>query len=369
MNVFELERAIQKTGLGPLYLIAGEEDLLRDQAVAAIKAAVSAQDAGLADFNVDVLYGDETDASEIIARAGEAPVFAARRLMIVKAADKLSAREGEALVPYVQAPCDSTTLVFVASKPDGRTKFTLVLKQRATVVECGPLPPAQLPGWIRAEAARNGVRLDEPALLLLRDLTAGHSLYLIRRELEKLASYVGNGRSVSAADVEAVRGGEAGASVFDLTIAIRARNRARALRILSRNLDLGEAPLRILGSLVWQYRQLWRAREAFVQGRESETGRLLRMQPFRVREFLQPFSERHLNRAFRLFLETDSKLKGNSATAPPRVLEALLWELCKLGHEEGAGRPRRPAAAAPTAAPKAAMRTGRPVKSGRPSAH
>ncbi|MGH7233475.1 MAG: DNA polymerase III subunit delta [Nitrospiraceae bacterium] len=347
MKAYELDTAIKKTGAGPLYLVSGEEDYLRDQAIARIKAAVLGDDAaGMGDFNIDVLYGDESDASEILARAGEVPAFAARRLVLVKGAEKLSARNGEALLPYLKSPCEMTTLVFAAPKLDGRTKLAMALKERAVVVECGPLPDQQVMGWIQTEAGRLGIRVNEDAALLLRDLVGSASLSLVKRELEKLAAYVGDGRTVGPADVEAVRGSEVGASVFDLTAAIGMRNRERVLRIVARNLEIGEAPLRILGSLVWQYRQLWKAKDLVTQSRgESEAGRILRMPPFKAREFVALFSEAHLKTAFRRFLETDSKLKGGSAMAPGRVLEGLLLDLCAREGEkvnpgrQGAARP------------------------------
>lgn len=349
MKPQELAHSIQQKGAAPLYLVCGEEDYLRDQAVATIKAAVlgagdqgNEGDGGLEAFSCDLLYGDECDASEILARAGEASVFAPRRLLMVRATEKLPAREGEALLPYLKDPCDSTTLVFVAAKLDGRLKFSQALSKQAVVVDCAPLYDNQLPTWIKAEAGRSGVRLSEEAVHLLADLAAslrnasGGSLYLIRRELEKLAAYVPAGAVAGPGEVEAVRGGEAGASVFDLAAAIGARDYGRVLRILARNLEAGEAPVRILGSLVWQYRQIWKARELMRQGgREGEAARLLRMQPFKVKEFLGWFPEAHLRESFRLFVETDSRLKGGSASAPALVLESLLLTLCRLGREPG----------------------------------
>ncbi|HET7058864.1 MAG TPA: DNA polymerase III subunit delta [Nitrospiraceae bacterium] len=330
MKLFELHNALKKNGPGPLYLVLGEEDELRDQAVATIKAALS-QDDGYGDFNCEVLYGDESDASEIIAHAGEAPVFAPRRLIIVKTTEKLSARDGEALIPYLKSPCDSTTLVFVAIKVDGRTKFAQALKEQTVTIDCGPLPESQCVPWIRAEAVRIGVRLDDAAMLLMRDLAGSNSLSFIKRELEKLAAYVPAERVATPADVEALQGGEVGASVFDLTTAIGAGDRLRVLRIFTRNLENGEAPLRILGSLVWQYRQVWKAKDSLQGGKgESEAARMLRVPPFKVREFVGRFSDAHMQKAFRLFAETDGKLKGASATAPARVLESVGLELCRL---------------------------------------
>ena len=368
MKVYELDTAFKKAEAGPLYLILGEEDYLRDHAVGLIKSAVlGGDDGGLSEFNLDVLYGDENDASEILTRAGEAPAFAARRLVLVKAGEKISARDGEALLSYLKAPCETTTLVFITAKLDGRTKFAMALKERAVLVECGPLPEPQLLGWIHAQAGRLGIRVNEQAALLLRDLAGSTSLSLVMRELEKLAAYVGDGRPVCPADVEAVRGGEVGASVFDLTGAIGAQNHERVLRILATNLDAGEAPLRILGSLVWQYRQLWKAKEALRHARgESEAGRILRMPPFKAREFLASFPEAHLKSAFGRFLETDSKLKGGSATAPRQNLEALLLDLCakeRRPRVKGEGPPatrRSQSPASGTIRPIQNVRTVRP---------
>ncbi|MBD0305409.1 MAG: DNA polymerase III subunit delta [Nitrospiraceae bacterium] len=374
MKVYELQAAIKKTAVAPLYLIVGEEDELRDQAVALIKSAVFGQQSGLEEFNLDMLYGDECDAAEIVSRAGEAPAFAPRRLVLVKAADKLPLRDGEALLPYLKNPCDTTTLVFVAPKVDGRAKFALSLKERAVVVDCSPLPDHHVMNWIRAEAGRLGIRLNEQAVLLLRDMVGSGSLSLVRRELEKLAAYVeaspNSSRMVSPAEVEALRGSEVGASVFDLTAAVGARNHERVLRILARNLESGEAPLRILGSLVWQYRQLWKAKDLLNQSRgDYEAGRMLRMPPFKVREFLGLFSETHLSAAFRMFLETDSKLKGGTANAPGRVLESLLLDLCgrekeaKPNPKGNAGVPRSPQSPIRRVAPS---RDARTVRSERP---
>lgn len=360
MKLFELSNALKKSGPGPLYFIVGEEDELRDQAVAMLRASLSRDD-GLGDFNCEVLYGDESDASEILTRAGEAPVFAPRRLIVVKTTEKLSARDGEALIPYLKSPCDSTTLVFVAVKVDGRTKFAQALKERAVVIDCTPLPESQLAQWVRAEAARIGVRLDDAAILLLRDLAGSNSLSFIKRELEKLSAYVPPERVATPADIEALRGGEVGASVFDLTAAIAAADRLRVLRIFTRNLETGEAPLRILGSLAWQYRQLWKAKDSLQGGKgESEAARMLRIPPFKVRDFVGRFSDAHLQTAIRLFAETDGKLKGAGATAPARVLEAVGLELCRM-----AERPRAKPAAQPVTSVQAG-RTG-PMTVGQPS--
>ncbi|OGX01625.1 MAG: DNA polymerase III subunit delta [Nitrospirae bacterium RIFCSPLOWO2_12_FULL_63_8] len=338
MKALEVETALKQHGLAPLYLVMGEEDCLRDQAVAALKAAVlgdSSTDGGMDAFNYDVLYGDESDGSEILARAGQAPVFAARRYVVVKSAEKLSAKDGEALMPYVKEPGETTTLVFVAPKLDKRLKFSKELMERAVSVDCSSIPDMQLSAWIRAESGRAGVRLSEEAAGALSHFALslkgeeGGSLNRLRRELEKLASYVPSGKTAGLQDIEAVRGGESGASVFDLAKAIAERREGRALWILARNLEAGEDALRILGALAWQFRQIWKAKE---QRRFGGPGA----------DVSGLFTDRDLGTALQLFAAADAKLKGGVAGSSKRmVLETVVLSLCRFKRDGARGTQAR----------------------------
>jgi DNA polymerase-3 subunit delta len=360
----ELESRTATHPLAPVYLVIGEEDYLRDKALATLKRAVlgDEQDAG---FNCDVFHADEDAADRVLSCAMEIPVFAPRRLVVLKQADKWPPKEMERCLPYLAAPHESTILVFAATKLDRRLKWTQSLMQQAVVVDCDPLPDRVIPAWIREEARSFGITVQEDAVQLLKE-AAGGSLYALRRELEKLSAYVPAGRPVHVEDVDALRGTEPGASVFDLIMAIGAGALGRAFTILARNLDAGEAPLRILGALVWQYRRLWKVKDSAQRsGRAGEAGRALRMDPAQATAFLGKFSETHLHQAFRLFMEADSKLKGGSGGTGKRVLEDLLLQLCLRPKADGKPAPgpagglsRKPAGAKPVSNVRT-IRTGK----------
>ncbi len=345
MKPSDLPATLKRNGLESLYLVLGEEDYLRDEAIATIRTwrknpggpeSGSKENASPSSdpddaFSCDLLYGDETDAQEILSRVQEVPFFSDHRLVILKWADRLPAKQGEALVPYFQAPSESSTFILSASKLDGRTKWVQILKANATVVECAPLYDNQRLSWVKQEATRLGLKLDHDAALLLKDV-AGEGLYRVRRELDKLVLFVLPGRTVTGADVAAVQGADTGASVFDLTGAIAARNPSQALMIVEKNLEAGEAPLRILGALLWQYRRLWKAKDSLARGiNESKVARSLGLSPYRQGEFFslaQRFSLAHFAEAWRMFAETDSSLKGGAAGSPQRVFHALVFALC-----------------------------------------
>ena len=97
--------------------------------------------------------------------------------MVVKAADKLPARECDAILPYLKKPNDSTAVIFVAPKLDGRLKFTQALGQTAVTVDCSPLKEAQWLPWLRQDAKRVGIQLNEEAIELLERGLWGLALF------------------------------------------------------------------------------------------------------------------------------------------------------------------------------------------------
>ena len=317
IGLHELKRQLAAGDLAPLYFVVGEEAPLRDDAVVAIRAAIlGPDDANVGVFNSDVVYGDETEAAEILTLCGNLPMFATRRLVVVKEVGALVAREAERLLPYLEAPVETTCLVLTGGKVDGRVKFFQALKQAAVSVDCAPLDARALPAWAQDQAGALGLRLDEAARELLIEASGG-DLGVLCREMEKLAAYVAPNTRVAAADVAAVQGADTGGSVHDLIDALQRRDRVGSLRFLGKVLDAGEPPLKVLGFLAACWRNMWRARQ---------------------------FSEEML-RDFELFRETDSRLKGGGGGRRKErlAMERLVMNLCR-----GAGRatPSRPFASA-----------------------
>jgi DNA polymerase-3 subunit delta len=343
VKVHELHSQIARQGLSSLYLVIGEEPYFRDQALAILRLAGSQGNApdlsGEASandpsqmFHVDVVYGDETDASEILAISEEASFFSLKRLVIIKWADKLSAKDGETLIPYFQAPNETTTIIFTAAKLDGRTKWVQELKKRATVVECAPLFENQRAGWVTQRARELGLQLEDSALDVLKDQVA-EGLYSAAGELEKLVAFMPAGHRVLAQEVEMVRGKPPGISVFDWSEAVARGDHGRALDIVAKNLETGEAPLRMLGAFLWQMRKIRKTKALIEEGNDAGlAARQAGIPPFRSREFVQQvqrWKEPHLRRAWELIAQADSGLKGGRASRPKLILDDLVIQLCQ----------------------------------------
>jgi DNA polymerase-3 subunit delta len=333
IGVLELRGRLAAGSIAPIYLIVGEEAWLREQALAAIKAAaLGPEDAGVGVFNQDLVYGDETDARELLGLCETLPVFAERRLVVVRDVGALRAKETERLLPYLQAPVETTSLVLTGEKVDGRVKFFQALKAAAVTVDCSPLDARSVPAWLQEQAQSLGLRLDDAACEALLEASS-NNLSVMRRELEKLAAYLLPKTAVAVADIEAVRGADTGGTVWDLLEALGRKDRTKALRALAKVVDAGEPPLRLLGLLAAHWRQVWKAKEQLAR-RVPEAGlaRVLGVPPFRIRGLVQQarvYSDEDLARSFGLFRAADSQLKGEGRGNEKRALESLVLALCR----------------------------------------
>lgn len=326
----------------PVYALAGGEDFLIESGLAEIAAALFAN--APPDFNYDLFEGDDATAGAILAASASLPMMAPRRLVVVRRADALPAAEQTALADYLDQPASETVLVLTAAKVDRRKGLFAALAKRDAIVDCGPLPPRELPSWIRARAKNHGLALAPEAVAFLAE-RAEIGLTGLANELAKIAAATGVGGPPAAdaasaspapkpVGLEALRelcGLTADCSVFDLIKAIADKNRAAALERLQWLLDAGEAPLMLLGFLARQMRQFWLARELMRHGEgEAALARAAGVSPYAASQIWRQargLNETDLRFALGRIAETDAGLKG--AAAPPRLLmELLVIDLC-----------------------------------------
>jgi DNA polymerase-3 subunit delta len=319
----------------PVYVVSGEERLFRDEVVDALRTA-SLQGA-IAAFNEDRFTAGEADVEAIVAAARTAPMMAPRRFVLVRSAERWDARESDAspfdrLAEYAAAPVDSTCLVIVATKIDGRRKLLALAKKQGFLVACEPLDDRVLPMWIRDRFATNGHAIEREAAELLAALS-GPSLSSVGDAIERLSLYVGSGAAVDEAAIGACVARVRTEDTWALVDAVGARDLGRALRTLSDAYDPRERGLPLLGALAWSVRQLARYQAALEAGESADEAarRAGVFQPYRARELAaksRAVRAKEVQRWILVLAETDLALKG-SRRSPDAVLEEMLTRLCR----------------------------------------
>jgi DNA polymerase-3 subunit delta len=325
----------KKGKLLPLYVVAGEERLLRDEVVAELRAASLA--GGIAAFNEDKFTAGEVDVDAVIAAARTVPMMAPRRFVLLRGAERWDASDGETspfdrLAEYAAAPVDTACLVVVAAKLDGRRKFAGIARKQGFLVQCEPLDGRALPDWIASRFAAKGHEIDRDVAELLSAL-AGPQLSSLDDAVERLSLYVGPGNPIDEAAVGACVARVRTADTWALVDAVGARDLGRALRTLADAYDPRERGLPLLGALAWSIRQLARYQAALEGGASPDDAarRAGVFQPFRARELAtkaRAVRPREVERWMLVLAETDLALKS-SRRAADAILEEMLTRLCR----------------------------------------
>lgn len=329
MTPAELAKLIRANTVPPLIYLFGSEQFFIDRAVTQIVATIPKE---AQDFNLQITHGRETAIDVVLDTLRTFPVFAERRLIVLRNADKLTAADFEALLSYIGQPVPESILLLVGEKIDRRKKFFQVFQKQGALVEYKRLYENQLPAFVRDYAAEQGYSLTEEAMALFAR-RCGASLQEVVGELEKLFQYVGESGLV---DVEAVRqivSDTRTDSIFDMTNAVGQRKVGEALRLLGRLLAEGIAPLVVLAMLTRHFRQLWMARELLDDGvGRSDLSRRIGVNPYFVDGIMSQarlFARQQYRTIFERLLATDLALKSSGGSAAA-LLEQLLLDVARL---------------------------------------
>ena len=352
--VAEIEAAAAGKGaLRAGYVLAGDEAFLLDRCRAAVLKAFVPPD--LRDFCLCDLDLAQTSIFEVLDLAQTPSLMAPFQVIFVRNVRQLYTRgakkdEFAALSRYFRSPNPQALLVFVADflripsdsrrmEMDDKNRFdrlTETLGEHCGMVELARVNEEDAMRWIAATAQDAGTRMDPDAVRELAD-ALGADMMLISSELEKLLLYtLGRGR-ITLGDVETMVLGAKQRSLYELTDAISARDRVRALALLQGLLNSSEAgedaAIGHLYMLARTFRQMLVILEKNVRDSRAIWQALwqgFRMPPFAaddlIRQARRYKSRRELTRALRLIARADLELRSS----PPDkrlVLERLVYEL------------------------------------------
>jgi len=352
--VAEIEAAAAGSGpLKPGYVLAGDEVFLLDQCRKSVRKAFVPPD--LQDFCLSDLDLAGTSIFEVLDRAQTPSLMAPFQVIYVRNVKQLYTRgakkdEFAALERYFRSPNPQALILFIADfiripsdirrmEMDDKNRFerlTETLGEHCGMVELARVNEEDAMRWVMATAQGSEVRVEADAARELVD-ALGADMMLISSELEKLLLYaLGKGR-ITLGDVETMVLGAKQRSLYELTDAISARDRTRALGLLQGLLnssDGGEdAAIGHLYMLARTFRQMLVILEKNVRDSRAIWQALwqgFRMPPFAaddlIRQARRYKSRRDLTRALRLIARADLELRSS----PPDkrlVLERLVYEL------------------------------------------
>jgi DNA polymerase-3 subunit delta len=343
---------VQARKLRPVYVFVGDEVFFRRRCREAIVEHLVPPD--LRDFSLFEYDLAETDLAEVLDRARTPSLMAPFQIFFVRGVKSLYGRGSnddkmEAIEAYSKDPNPDAVLIFVAdhiSIPADVRRMEMTDKERyeriretlgqfCAIVELARVEEGEAVRWIAEYGGTRDVKIDADAARELVDALGG-DMMMVSNELEKLILYVGEKKRVTLGDVETMVLAAKQRSLYELTDAISAKDRVKALQILDAILTTGdgdEAAIGHLYMLAKTFRQMLVILERNVRDQRMLWAALwqgFRVPPFAaddiIRQARRYKTKRELTRAIRLIAKTDLALRSNPVSKR-MVLEKLVLEL------------------------------------------
>jgi len=347
---------------------------------------------GERDFNLDSLDGEGAKVADVLAACGNLPFLSDRRVVLVKRAERVeglgrgdgeASSAGKSKKKATGASAGSklsdgleslppTTVLILARTPEstevgervGERCLNLALDKKidelGALINCtvDPKNSSLVADILEGSAKERGLLLERGAAAYLAN-RCGTDIAFLLGELEKCALAAGLQSKITPAIIDEMTRPALGDTVFDLTDALGERNGAKAIGTLHELLERGEAPERLLSTVVGNLRQLMQARAVLDAGLPLDASLGRRMPPElamqlpkdgrdnlasavssnwtakRLQGSARRFSSPQLRRALELCQEADLAMKGiegdggfDSKTNSAGTLEILMARLC-----------------------------------------
>src|SRR5207237_1456999 len=343
---------VQGHKLRSAYVFVGAEVVFRKrfrEAILEHLVPVDLRDFSLFDYDLR-----ETGLTEVLDRARTPSLMAPFQVFFIRGVKNLFGRGSNeeklaAIEEYCKNPNPHALLIFVAdhiSIPSDASRMELTdrdryeriretLGQLCGIVELSRVEESEAVRWIGEYCASRDVKIDTDGARELVDALGG-DMMMISNELEKLIQYVGEKKRITLGDVETMVLAAKQRSLYELTDAISAKDRVRALETLDAILSSGEGEEAAIGHLYMlakNFRQIVVILERNVRDQGLIWAALwqgFRVPPFAADDIIKQArrykSKRELTRAIRLVAKADLGLRSN----PPSkrlVLEKLVFDL------------------------------------------
>src|SRR6202030_2106272 len=345
---------LESRKLRPAYVFVGAEAFFRKRFRDAILEHLVPAD--LRDFGLFEFDLGENDLAEVLDRARTPSLMAPFQVFFVRGVKNLFGRGSNeeklaAIEEYCKNPNPDAMIVFVSdhiSIPADVRRMEMQDKERyqriretmgqyCGIVELARVEEGEAVRWISDYCASRevGLKIEPDGARELVDALGG-DMMMISNELEKLILYVGEKKRITLGDVETMVLAAKQRSLYELTDAISAKERVRALEVLDAILMSGEGEEAAIGHiymLAKTFTQTFVILEPNVRDKPMLWAALwqgFRVPPFAADDIIKQArrykNKRELTRAIRLVAKTDLALRSN----PPSkrmVLEKLVLDL------------------------------------------
>lgn len=321
--------------VGSLYIFYGEETYLREYYLGELRKKLVP--AGFEEFNYHRLEGKGLTVQSLTEVVEALPMMAERTLVVVTDYDlyKQGEDQREKLIALLEDFPEYCCLVFVYDlvpyKPAATMKkLKAALDKHVQAVEFPVQEGGDLINWVGRRFKALGKEIDKQTAEHLI-FTCGSLMTGLVPEIEKIGAYA-RGKTVTAADINAVADPVLDARVFDMTNAITANQYDKAAGILGDLLKEQAEPIMILAAVGKEIRKIYTARIALDSGKDRywlmELWGMKSDYPAKLlMNVAKKTSREWCDDAVKICQKLDRRMKSEKGVDPVGELKLLLMQL------------------------------------------
>lgn len=319
-----------KKSLLPCYLVSGDEVLLVQESLDAIRSAARA--AGFA--SRDLFVAERGFAwDDFRAAGGNLSLFSERRIIELRLPTGKPGKEGGAAIIDMLGQLDQDLLLIVVApkldKGTAASKWVGALSSAGAHVPVRPIDRRELPAWINARMQAVGLRAARDAVRMIADRVEGN-LLAAQQEIEKLRLLLGEGE-VSVSHVERAVADSSRFDVYKLVDAAFAGDARRAIRILQGVQGEGLEPVIVMWALTREVRTLARLSDYADSGMDLSAALkkcgVWRNRQSLVRSCIGRHRRTDFYRLLRALRDADAAAKGQMAGDPWQLATDIVLAL------------------------------------------
>ena len=266
-------------GLKSLYVLHGDEPLLQQEALDAIR--LHAKGLGYTERTSHTVSGAHFDWSEVLAAGGSLSLFADKQIVEIRIPSGKPGKDGSAALQQLAQQAlgnEDTLTVILLPRLDKLTKATawfMALENSGVTLQVEPVDRQALPAWIAQRLAAQGQKVQageegQRTLQFFADRVEGN-LLAAHQEIQKLGLLfppdAANAGVLTWEQVESAVLNVARYDVFKLSEAVLAGHSVRVQRMLEGLQAEGEAEVLVHYTLAEDIRALKRVKDAMGLGR------------------------------------------------------------------------------------------------------
>ena len=304
-----------KKSLLPCYLVSGDEHLLVQEALDAIRAGARQQGFSARESHVVTTGFDWAD---LAGSSANLSLFDEKRIVELRLPTGKPGKQGGAsIIDLLGNTGDDLLLLISTPKLDrsaAASKWAKSVEAHGALVQVWPVDLRELPTWIGRRMNEAGLKPDKNAVRLIADRVEGN-LLAADQEIQKLRLILGEGE-VSVDDVNKAVADSSRYDVYKLADAAVGGDAARALRILDGVRAEGTEAVIVIWALTRELRVLGKLADMVQSGMELgsalQKSGVWRNRQSIVRSCVARNSTENFYRLLKIARRADAAAKGQS---------------------------------------------------------